>query len=611
MTNVATRQMTNLAVRALPRPGIDLGIGALALLCGGVALWSAAGVDPTDLGDGGLAPALAPVFWVAVVGLNLAFVLSLGRRVAPWLSPTLVAGLLLLLYAPASVIGAGPRLAVSWRHLGVADAMAHGVFDPRIDVYFNWPGFFPGLATFIGATGLPPLEVAVWAPLVNAALWSLGIVAVLRAFTRDKDAIVIPLWLFLLGNWVDQDYLSPQAMGFLIHLVILALVLGVLGATVQGGEPGLRNFWRSGSRVPERDDGRLRRLTLGLVLVLSVALVSIHQLTPIVLAFSLVGLVLVRRSWAPLLPVILGLLLVLWMLYPASTYLVGHPVFGADDAGVVQANVTERVVGSRGHLTVQGVRITLTLAVWTLGAIGVVQSWRAGRRDLRPYVLAVVPFLMLPVLNYGGEMLLRVTLFSLPFVAFFAARPLAGLRPRWRHRAGRLGRPSTGRVLALTLLLSLLCAASVTAKYGNARFDIFTDDEVEAVGMLHDLAPAGSVLVAGASSTPWASQDYSRYTRRTVQSLCEADFRPAACVHTLHGLADHEVAAGGLTLLLTRGNQAALEMQGQMSDDEFARFEADVRALPGTRLLFANGEARIYRLPPSAATTAATDGSRP
>ena len=124
----------------------------------------------------------------------------------------------------------------------------------------------------------------------------------------------------------------------------------------------MRNFWRAGTRVPEHDDGRLRRRTLGLVLLLSVALVSSHQLTPLVLAFSLAGLVLVRRSWAPLLPVILGLLLVLWMLYPASTYLVGHPVFGADEAGVVQANLTGRVVGSPGHLAVQGVRIALTIA---------------------------------------------------------------------------------------------------------------------------------------------------------------------------------------------------------------------------------------------------------
>jgi hypothetical protein len=276
-------------------------------------------------------------------------------------------------------------------------------------------------------------------------------------------------------------------------------------------------------------------------------------------------------------------------------------VFGRDEAGVLQANLTGRVVGSPGRVAVQELRMAITITLWGLAALGAAQSWRAGRRDLRPYVLGVVPFLMLPVMTYGGEMLLRVTLFSLPFVAFFAARPLARLRPRWRRVAGDLGLPDAARVLVLTLLLAVLCAASVTARYGNARFDIFTDDEVEAVGMLHDLAPIGSVVVAGASSTPWASQDYGRYTRRTVQSLCEVDFAPAACVRTLGGLADQQAAAGGITLLLTRGNQASLAMHGEMSDDEFARFEAGLRGRAGTRLLFTNGDARIYRVAPDVA----------
>jgi hypothetical protein len=607
MSDVTARQVTDAAVKTLPRPGLDLIIAVFALLCGGVAVWAASGVTPTELGDGGLAPVLPPAFWVAVVGLNLAFVLSLGRSVPAWLSPTLIVGLLLLLYAPASVVGQAPRVSVSWRHLGIADAMARGVFDPHIDVYFNWPGFFPGLATFIEATGLPPLQVAAWAPLANVALWSLGVAAVLRALTRDKDAILIPLWLFLIGNWIDQDYLSPQALGFLFLLAILALVLRVLGATVRGGAPGLRQFWRTGTRVPEHDDGRQRRLTFGVVLLLSLALVSSHQLTPVVLAVSLTGLIVVRRSWAPLLPVIVGLLLVLWMLYPASTYLVGHPMFGREEAGVLQANLTGRVAGSPGHLAIQGVRIGLTIAVWVLAAVGVAQSWRAGRRDLRPYVLALVPFLMLPILNYGGEMLLRVTLFSLPFVAFFAARPLADLRPRWRRTAGRLGRPSMARALALTLLLSVLCAASVTAKYGNARFDVFTPDEARAAEALEGLAPAGSVLVAGATSTPWASQHYDRHTRRTVQSLCAADFAPAACVRSLRDLAVHEAPTGGITLLLTRGNQASLEIQGQMSDHDFATFEERIRRLAGTRLLYANRDARIYHLAPDTSASTRSD----
>ena len=142
--------------------------------------------------------------------------------------------------------------------------------------------------------------MAAWAPVANIALWSLGVAAALRGLTRDKDAIVLPLWLFLIGNWIDQDYLSPQALGFLLHLAVLALALRVLGPPCRVGHRAC-NYWRTGTRVPEHEDGDLRRRTVGLVLLLSVALVSSHQLTPVVLAFCLFGLVLVRRSWAPLL----------------------------------------------------------------------------------------------------------------------------------------------------------------------------------------------------------------------------------------------------------------------------------------------------------------------
>ena len=121
--------------------------------------------------------------------------------------------------------------------------------------------------------------------MANIALWSLGVAAALRGLTRDKDAIVLPLWLFLIGNWIDQDYLSPQALGFLLHWRCWP-ALRILGATVQGGAPGMRNYWRAGTRVPELETGTCDAGTVGLVLLLSVALVSSHQLTPVVLAFS-------------------------------------------------------------------------------------------------------------------------------------------------------------------------------------------------------------------------------------------------------------------------------------------------------------------------------------
>lgn len=561
-----------------------------------VSLWAAASVvHLSDIGDGGLAPVLPPSYWAGVVAVNLAFVLSLTRRSPLWLSCLLLGALVLVIYGGGILVSDVPRGAVSWRHLGIADALTRGPVDPRIDIYFNWPGFFAALATFIEATGLPPMLVAMVAPLVNVALWTLAVAAIVRTFTRDDTVVLVTLWLFLLGNWIDQDYLSPQALGFLLHLSVLAVVLHLLGARAG-----------TGGRLAEHLDVR-RRLALLVALLLVGALVASHQLSPVMLAVSLAALTLVRRSWVPWLPVIVALLLVAWLSYPASTYMAGHPVFGAaDQSGVIEANLAERVGGSPGHLVVQQVRMGLTASLWLLAAVGAVRLWAGGRRDPRPLVLAVVPFLLLPADSYGGEMLLRVTLFALPFVAYLAARALAPLVSR--AVGSRSLRLEATWVVVLVLALTALSAASVAARYGNARFDTFTSAEVAAVERLAEVAPPDTVMVAGASSTPWASEDYVTHTRRSVQSLCREDFAAAACADELRALAYADDKDYGLTLLLTRGNQASLEIQGFMTTQGFERFEQAVRRLPETRLLFENRDARVYHVAPGAPPP--TEGGR-
>ena len=406
---------TGVLIRRLPPASLDGLLAGCALACVVGGLLSAGTIDLSRVDDRGLAPLVPVGFWIALLGLNSAFVVALGRR-SVWLIAVLVGSLILLLGGLGALASDVPRNSVAWRHLGIADSLSQGILDPQIDVYFNWPGFFAGLATFIGSTGVAPLAVAQWAPVLNIALWALAVLVVLRSLTADRTLVWLGLWLFLLGNWIDQDYLSPQALGLFLHLAVLAIVLSVLGARVEGGS-GLGSLWRRGRRerlVPETDDERTRAAMFGMVLLLAVAIVASHQLTPVMLVVTLAALVVVRSSWAPLLPVIIGLVLVLWLLYPASTYLAGHPIVGRADGGVLQANLSDRVVGSSGHLEVQVVRMSIVAGLWLLAAWGAFRAHRAGRTDLRVLALVAAPFLLLPTQSYGGEMLLRVTLFTLP-----------------------------------------------------------------------------------------------------------------------------------------------------------------------------------------------------
>ena len=90
------------------------------------------------------------------------------------------------------------------------------------------------------------------------------------------------------------------------------------------------------------------------------------------------------RSWAPGLPVLLGLMLAIWLAYPASPYLVGHPPLR--DTGLeaaASASVVNRLGGTPGHEQVVHVRIVVTAVIWLLAAAGARMLWKRRSLDLR------------------------------------------------------------------------------------------------------------------------------------------------------------------------------------------------------------------------------------
>ena len=267
-----------------------------------------------------------------------------------------------------------PRGEVAFRHLGIADALSRtqGI-DPDIDAYFNWPGFFALLATVLGATGLDPVAVALWAPVLNVGLWLVALGVLTGYLTRDPRRRWLVLWVFCLGSWQDQDYLSPQAFGFFLYLVVVALLLGPLAARA----PVFRGFrradlvawWRG--RLPAESRPGHRVSALAVILLLVAVICASHQLTPFMVLIAMTALTLSGRVWPSRLPLITVVVLTLWLVYPASAYLVGHPPLAdAGLQGATEANVVDRLSGTAGHVLVVQVRMVLTVVLWALAAAG-------------------------------------------------------------------------------------------------------------------------------------------------------------------------------------------------------------------------------------------------
>ena len=602
--------------------------GPLVLVGFAVALWalSLRDVQLREMSDLGLASVLPPPFFVAVGLLTVSFCVSLrqAHRSHLILAVHLLA-LIVMLYGATPLIEEVPRFKVTWRHIGVVEYITrNGTVDPTIDAYFNWPGFFILSGFLTKAAGFASARSIVeWAPLFFNVLYLGPLLVILRTATKDARLVWLAAWLFFSTNWIGQDYFSPQGFSYFLYLVVLAVVLRAFvklrsledetRAAVTSGKSAaavpayrlLRSF--AGSRTAgatdqgaprERHDLSPGQRTglIAIVIVLLVALVPTHQLTPFVILGALTALVLARQSPLRVLPILLAVLIGTWVALMAVTFISGHGEQILSQVGQVresvEANVQERVQGSAEHVTVIRLRVIATAAVWALGLLGALLAFRHGRRILPYGLLALTPFVFFGLQAYGGEVLLRIYFLSLPFVALLAALAFYPTRASGRRWV------STG---ALGLVCLSLLGAFVVTRYGNERMEYFTPQELEAVEHLYAAAPPGALLIAGSGNLPWRYQGYEQfdYVHLLNEPFWQAtDPRGAdvsAVVRGLNRLIKSRAPQPGF-LIITRSQKVEIDATGIAVPGSLERLERALSASPAFEQIYANEDARIFVL---------------
>ena len=245
----------------------------------------------------GLLDAMPASYFLAFALLLVGFVVAVSRPVVePRLLGVYVVALILVLHGTTPLLYDEPRYPWVFTHLGVISFIGEaGVADRRVDIYNNWPGFFALASWLTRLTELPPSAYAEWAQvffnLANVAALRFA----LRGVTGNERLLWTACWLFLLGNWVAQDYLAPQAFGFLLALVILGLALRVRATSNRGRGPRRPVVRRRIGELASADAstaGRSRAASAsplsprGALLVgglCYLAVVVSHQLTPLIL----------------------------------------------------------------------------------------------------------------------------------------------------------------------------------------------------------------------------------------------------------------------------------------------------------------------------------------
>jgi hypothetical protein len=573
-------------------------------------------VDLSRMNGLGLLSVL-PVGAVAgVVLVALAFVIGLALPRAHWAAlGAALASLVICLDGITAFVEPEPRFPTAYQIAGyVQYVSATGHTAPGLAAYFSWPGFFALVSFVTGAAGtsslLPLLRI--WPVAINL-LYLPPLFLITRNLRLSWRAQWLAGFLFAFGNWVGQDYFSPQAFSYLLYLIFIAILVNWFAEPGPVGPPRaaapswparlhrrLFGFLQPGER-PSRPAGTGQKaFLLALLIALFTVTTVSHQLTPLFMISGCVALVVVRRCRLTGLPVLLAAILGGWVSYETTAYWSGHLSDLVGGLGALGLNVTssvgERLTGSTPtHLLALHVRVALTVVIIGLAVLGALRRMLWGISDRVLLALLAMPPLVLAVQSYGGEIGLRIFLFVLP-----AACPLAACL---FFPDPQSGRPAWRTLLALAACALVLPTGFFLARYGNEAFEQIPPSELAATNWIyaHD-APGSRVLwlsnapqIDVTPEMPWQYADQDKVVYIPV--LAPPD--PGQVSGLMSALRS---AGPGSYLIVAQTEVAALQQTASYEPGWGEQFNAAMSAGPGVRVAFSTSSAVVYTLdwPPGA-----------
>ncbi|EGX54532.1 cell wall biogenesis glycosyltransferase-like protein, partial [Streptomyces zinciresistens K42] len=551
-----------------------------------LALWllSLRSVDLDGMGDLGLLQVLPVTFWIALAVLVLGFCAAAAdRRTSHRWYAAYTLTLIAVVHATPPLLYSDLRYAWAWKHVAVVDAMVRNngeVPDAAgLGIYNQWPGFFQFNALLLRATGLhSPLGYAMWAQVLVNVLLLGPLLLVYRSVTTDRRLIWGAVWIYYTCSWVGQDYFAPQAFTFLLYAAVIALVLRQLPTSRVPARGVPRRGWPPGRFV--------------LLLVLEAAIVTSHQLSPLMLIGALLLLSLPRRNRRVVPPALAGALVLnlAWYATVAKPYVRENL---GDFAGALtrpEANVwsgLNRLADAPpSQVAVSWIDRGLSAGVFLLAvAAFVVCRWT--RRTPMP-LLALSPLPLALVNAYGGEMVFRAYMFALPAAAFLIAALLVPV----------LGRLTARAVLVHVVLLAML-AGLMFGYYSKEAMNRFSADEVAATRYVTTRTPPGSLLVSLTFAAPGLEMNYDRHERTEITEESVRTRRllardPVAGLAPLLGRAGDKPAY----ILVSRAQEADVRLNGALPPGFAARLKSALARAPGFTAVYRGPDAVVYRFDP-------------
>ncbi|NAS26163.1 hypothetical protein GT755_31380 [Herbidospora sp. NEAU-GS84] len=563
------------------------------------------GVDLYAMTGLGLVSVMPPVALLAVALLILSFFDTLTQqRNRPVLLLFQILAVLFALHGAAVLVEPLPRFPVAWTIGGFVDYIARtGETLTALDARFNWPGFSVFSAFMIRAAGVEDAAALLnWWPLISNVAYLIPLVVIVRRLQADRRAKWLALMVFVVSQWVGQDYFSPQGMTYLLYLLFVAILVTWFLRV----DPA-SSFWRRrwtlipGERAPRKSTVADRVIILVLIVMIFVATATSHQITPFMMCGVLLGFVVFRRTRLSFMMVVLfGAIVAAYVNYMAVAYWSGHLDAMVGSVGQVGGNLTSQTTGrisstNPERLVVLYTRLAITGVILGLAGLGLLRRLKKGIGDRVVFVMMVVPVLSLAMLSYGGELGLRVYLFTLPATSILVAYLFYPGLPSKVPAKRRFPVLATLRPVVACGLVLGLAGAFLLARFGNEKYEWTSPQERAAIDYIYEqdlettrilyLVPEGD----GGSSISWSLTGVERV--RQIRATAGRD--PYKVDNVVEQLRD---AGPGSFILATRSQEASLEIDANYPADWGPKIRVSLAQHPDLRTLVWNDDAAVYAL---------------
>jgi hypothetical protein len=348
--------------------------------------------------------------------------------------------------------------------------------------------------------------------------------------------------------------------------------------------------------------GPERRAAALLLLVLMLAIVSSHPLTPVVLSTALVGLLCLRVLTVRWPALVMVALTAVWLITGARGYVVNQGSTIAGQFGKLGSNVDSNLsdVGKLSHAQqlVANLGRGVVVALAVLAVVGFLRRVAAGHWDLEVTWLCAAPGAIFVGGSYGGEAVFRVFLFALPFASFLAAGAFY---------ASRATKARVVKAFLVTVLSGALIAGFGFAYFGKEQWFRFTPSEVRAAQTVFSNAPPNSLLIEGTQTFPteFAHQENFTYVAIADEPPVSQNSVVRDPVGVLYTWMADPVHAQAY-LIFTRSQFAESDSTGLMARGALQPIEATLLKSDRFDVLYHDGDALVLTVPRSATSETRT-----